>query len=76
MVHSICRLQAVALYSGLLSIIPVRWYDGNGLMEYFNCSKVKSRTKNQKEYWATHTRLAFFSIFLRLLFLDLDLNVR
>uniref|UniRef100_A0A6N2LEV8 Uncharacterized protein n=1 Tax=Salix viminalis TaxID=40686 RepID=A0A6N2LEV8_SALVM len=34
-------------------------------MEYFNCSKVKSRTKNQKECWATHTRLAFFSIFLR-----------
>uniref|UniRef100_A0A6N2MH75 AAA+ ATPase domain-containing protein n=1 Tax=Salix viminalis TaxID=40686 RepID=A0A6N2MH75_SALVM len=37
---------------GLASIIPVRWYDGNGLMEYFICSKVKSRTKNQKEYWA------------------------
>uniref|UniRef100_A0A6N2M885 Uncharacterized protein n=1 Tax=Salix viminalis TaxID=40686 RepID=A0A6N2M885_SALVM len=63
MVHSICRLHAVVLYSGLLSIIPVRWYDGNGLMEYFICSKVKSRTKNQKEYWARQSFMWILTCF-------------
>jgi len=36
-------LSACIIISGLFSILPVRWHDGNGLMEYFNCSIVKSR---------------------------------
>lgn len=69
-------LSACIIISGLFSILPVRWYDGHGLMEYFNCSIVKSRKQRiRKCVGPRGPGWPFFIYFFAFIFLDLDLNV-
>jgi hypothetical protein len=61
-------LSACIIISGLFSILPVRWYDGHGLMEYFNCSIVKSRNKESESVLGHADQAGLFLYISLLLF--------